>query len=248
MVKVDYLKEFTAKLQSLDRSKRIYEVFKDFLTLSTCALAQPFYRSDEIEQIYLETVNRYTKEQAEEFSQLLAFLVCALTEMHQDFLGQIYMQLNIGNSAKGQFFTPYHISQLMAEINFSEVEEKLKSNEFITLSDPCCGSAGIIIAFAETMKNRGYNYQNQLFVEVIDIDEVCFMMAYIQLSLYGIPARVMLGDSLAWKFSKVLYTSFYFVNGFGWKLKKSESKQVKQTEQIERIINVTNNAKQLSFF
>lgn len=34
MVKVDYLKEFTAKLQSLDRSKRIYEVFKDFLTLS----------------------------------------------------------------------------------------------------------------------------------------------------------------------------------------------------------------------
>lgn len=103
MVKVDYLKEFTAKLQSLDRSKRIYEVFKDFLTLSTCALAQPFYRRDEIEQIYLATVNKYTKEQAEEFSQLLAFLVCALTEMHQDFLGQVYMQLNLGNSAKGQF-------------------------------------------------------------------------------------------------------------------------------------------------
>ncbi len=225
MVKIDYLKEFTTKLQSLDKSKRIYDVFRDFLTLDTCALAQPFYRSDEIEQIYLETVNRYTKEQAEEFSQLLAFLIGALTEKHQDFLGQVYMQLNLGNSAKGQFFTPYHVSQLMSEINFVEVEEKLNEQEFITLSDPCCGSAGMIIAFAETMKNKGYNYQNQLFVEVIDIDEMCFMMAYIQLSLYGIPARVMLGDSLVWKFSKVLYTPFYFVNGFQGKLKQQYVKK-----------------------
>ena len=229
MLKVDYLKEFTSKLQSLDRSKRTYEVFKDFLILSTCALAQPFYRSDEIEQEYLETVNRYTKEQAEEFSQLLAFLISALTEKHQDFLGQVYMQLNLGNSAKGQFFTPYHISQFMSEINFIEVKENLKEQEFITLSDPCCGSAGMIIAFAETMKNRGYNYQNQLFVEVIDIDELCFMMAYIQLSLYGIPAKVMLGDSLAWKFSKVLYTPFYFVNGFEWKLRRQNDRVKTQT-------------------
>ena len=236
MLKVDYLKEFTAKLQSLDRSKRIYDVFRDFLILSTCAMAQPFYRSDKIEQKYLETVNRYTKEQAEEFSQLLAFLINALTEKHQDFLGQVYMHLNLGNSAKGQFFTPYHISQFMSEINFIEVEENLKEQEFITLSDPCCGSAGMIIAFAETMKNRGYNYQSQLFVEVIDIDEMCFMMAYIQLSLYGIPARIMLGDSLAWKFTKVLYTPFYFVDGFEWKLRQQNDRVKTQTvREIEHI-------------
>lgn len=166
---MDYLKEFMSKLQKLAYSKRISDVFRDFLTLSTCALAQPIYRSDELEQTYLETVNRYTKEQAEEFSQLLAFLIEALTEKHQDFLGQVYMQLNLGSTAKGQFFTPYHISQFMAEINFAETENKLKEQEFITLSDPCCGSAGMIIAFTETMKNKGYNYQNQLFVEVIDI-------------------------------------------------------------------------------
>lgn len=240
MTKIDYLREFTAKLQNLDRSKRTYDVFRDFLTLSTCALVQPFYRSDKIEQEYLETVNKYTKKQAEEFSQLLAFLIEALTEKHQDFLGQVYMQLNLGNSANGQFFTPYHISHFMAEINFSEVENNLKDQEFITLSDPCCGSAGIIIAFAETMKNKGYNYQNQLFVEVIDIDEMCFMMAYIQLSLYGIPARVMLGDSLAWKFSKVLYTPFYFVNGFEWKLKDN-------TDKISNR-NFTELSKQLTLF
>lgn len=57
------------------------------------------------------------------------------------------------------------------------------------------------------------------------------MMAYIQLSLYGVPARVMLGDSLAWKFSKVIYTPMYLINGFEWKLKRLEEKlEIKSVE------------------
>lgn len=239
---MDYLKEFTIKLENLDRSKNIATVFKDFLTLCTCALAQPFYRSDKLEQIYLDTVKTYTKEQANEFSQMLALLVSALENEFQDFLGTIYMSLKIGSSANGQFFTPYCVSKMMAEINFIEIEEKLKANDFITLSDPCCGSSGMIIAFAETMKNNDYNYQKQLFVEVIDIDEMCFMMSYIQLSLYGIPARVMLGDSLAWKFQRVLYTPLYFVNGFEWKLKQRQENK----KQVELNIKQTN--RQLSLF
>lgn len=229
---MDYLKEFTIKLENLDRSKNIATVFKDFLTLCTCAFAQPFYRSDKLEQIYLDTVKTYTKEQANEFSQMLALLVSALENEFQDFLGKVYMSLKIGSSANGQFFTPYCVSKMMSEINFIEVEEKLKTNDFITLSDPCCGSSGMIIAFAETMKNNNYNYQKQLFVEVIDIDEMCFMMSYIQLSLYGIPARVMLGDSLAWKFQRVLYTPFYFLRGIEIKLKQSKQESIKPIQQI----------------
>ena len=230
---MDYLKEFTTKLENLDRSKNIATVFKDFLTLCTCALAQPFYRSDKLEQIYLDTVKTYTKEQANEFSQMLALLVTALENKFQDFLGKVYMSLKIGSSANGQFFTPYCVSKMMSEINFIEVEEKLKANDFITLSDPCCGSSGMIIAFAETMKNNNYNYQKQLFVEIIDIDEMCFMMSYIQLALYGIPARVMLGDSLAWKFQRVFYTPLYFVNGIEIKLKQSKQEPIKLIQQID---------------
>lgn len=219
MVKVDYLKEFTSKLQSLDRSKRIYEVFKDFLTLSTCTLAQSFYRSDEIEQIYLETVNRYTKKQAEEFSKLLAFLVLGLEQAPQDFLGQVFMSLNLGSQANGQYFTPYSVCKFMAEINFTEIES-FQNNQLITLSEPCCGSGALIIAFAQTLREHNINYQQNLFVEAIDISEMCFKMTYIQLSLYGIPARVVQGDSLSLKFQQVLYTPFYFVNGVQVKMKQ----------------------------
>ena len=163
---------------------------------------------------------------------MLALIVSALENEFQDFLGQVYMSLKIGSTINGQFFTPYCVSKMMSEINFIEVEEKLKANDFITVSDPCCGSSGMIIAFAETMKNNNCNYQKQLFVEVIDIDEMCFMMSYIQLSLYGIPARVMLGDSLAWKFQRVLYTPFYFLSGIEVKLKQSKQESIKPIQQI----------------
>jgi len=235
---MDYLKEFTSKLHNLDRSKNIATVFKDFLTLCTCSLAQPVYRSSEIEQIYLDTVKNYTKGQAEDFSKLLAFLVSALEEKFQDFLGLAYMNLNIGSSVNGQFFTPYHISKFMAEITFTDSCNYCQNQEIITLSEPCCGAGGMVIAFAETLKEHNINYQKNLYVEATDIDKMCFMMTYIQLALYGIPAKVILGDTITLKFQKVLYTPFYFVNGFHWKLKclkeKSEFESVK-TQLIKQI-------------
>ncbi|RAI09428.1 MAG: hypothetical protein DKM24_08560 [Candidatus Melainabacteria bacterium] len=236
---MDYIKEFTSALVALDRSKNISTVFLDFLTLSMCSLAQPFYRSQNLEQRYKNTICNYTKEQAEEFLKLLALLISALEEKHQDFLGQIFSNLNLGNSNKGQFFTPYHVSKLMAQINFTDIENQLTEKDFVTLAEPCCGSGGIIIAFAETLKEQCYNYQHQLFVEVIDIDETCFKMAYIQLSILGIPARVMLDDTLAWKFQKVLYTPFYFLNSFEYKLKY-------QQQELEKPAIVE--MKQLSLF
>lgn len=224
---MDYLKEFNSLLQNLDRSKSVATVFDDFLSLATLSLAQPFYQNDQLERQYLEIVGRYTKEQANEFSQMHALIVLALDEKYQDFLGLVFSANNFGNARKGQFFTPYHVSKLMAQISFTDIENQLTEKDFVTLAEPCCGSSGIIIAFAETLKEQGYNYQHQLFVEAIDIDETCFNMSYIQLSILGIPARVMLGDTLAWKFQKVLYTPLYFVNGFEYKLKHQQQEQKK---------------------
>ena len=196
-----------------------------------------FYRNSKIEQIYLDTVRSYTSEQAENMSKLLALLISALEIKYQDFLGQVFSILNLGNGKKGQFFTPYSVSKLMAEINIIDIKNQLADKDFITLSEPCSGSGGIIIAFAESLFEKGYNYQHQLFVEAIDIDELCFMMTYIQLSLYGIPARVILGDTLSLKFQRILYTPMYFINGFYWKLQKERKPEVKKVIQNETLPN-----------
>lgn len=219
MDKKDYIKEFTSKLSNLDRSRSVSTVFNDFLTLICCSLAQTVYRSDNLEQMYLNIIKTYTKEQAEEFSKLFAFLVLGLEQESQDFLEQVYMSLNLGSQANGQYFTPYSVSKFMAEINFTEIES-LQNNQLITLSEPCCGSGALIIAFAQTLREHNINYQQKLFVEAIDISEMCFKMTYVQLSLLGIPAKVVQGDSLSLKFQQVLYTPFYFVNGFQVKMKQ----------------------------
>lgn len=242
---MDYLKEFILKLQNLDTSRRTDVVFRDFLTLSTYAIMQPFYRSPDIEQKYMNIVRKYTQEQANDFSQMLALVVNALEQKYQDFLGQIYMRLNLGNVNTGQFFTPYSVSKMMSEITFFENKDNIENQELITLSEPCCGSGGIIIAYAEAMKNHNINFQKKLFVEAIDIDELCFQMTYLQLSLYGISARVMLGDTLAYKFSQIYYTPMYFINGFSWKLKEFESNKTKSEKEVIKQIIET---KQLSLF
>lgn len=244
---MDYLKEFISKLQSLDKSKNIATVFKDFLTLSTCSLAQPFYQSPNIEQKYKNTICNYSKEQAEEFSKLLALLISALEEKHQDFLGKVFSDLNLGKSDKGQFFTPYHVSKMMSEINISVSGQQLEEKDFITLLEPCSGSGEMIIAYAETLKEKGYNYQHQLYVEAIDIDEICFMMTYIQLSLYGIPAKVLLGDSLAIKYFQFYYTPFYFLSNFEFKLEKLKEKTFENKE-TEPFIQKPESYSQLKLF
>ena len=217
---MNYIQQFISGLQNLDRSKNISTVFSDFTTLSLCSLAQPFYRSPNLEQRYKNTICNYTKEQAENFSKLLALLVMGLEEKHQDILGHVFSELNLGNSNKGQFFTPYHVSKMMAEINFVDIKKDIENKGFITLSEPYCGSGGMVIAYAETMKDKGYNYQHQLYVEAVDIDEICFKMTYIQLSLLGISAKVIRGDSLAMRYFEVYYTPFYFLSNFEYKLKQ----------------------------
>ena len=217
---MNYIQQFISKLQNLDKSQSISAVFNDFTALTFFSVAQPFYMSTNIEQRYKYIISQYTKEQAEEFSKLLALLVLGLEEKHQDFLGQVFSELNLGNSNKGQFFTPYHVSKMMAEINFVDLEKEVDTKGFITLSEPCCGSGGMIIAYAETMKEKGYNYQHQLYVEAVDIDDICFKMTYIQLSLLGIPAKVIRGDSLAMRYFEVYYTPFYFLSNFEYKLRQ----------------------------
>lgn len=232
MDKKDYIKEFISKLSNLDRSRSISTVFNDFLTLSYCSLAQTVYRSKNLEQKYLSTIKTYTKEQAEEFSKLLAFLVLGLEQEPRDLLGQVFMSLNLVSQANGQYFTPYSVCKFMAEINFAEIES-FQNNQLITLSEPCCGSGALIIAFAQTLREHNINYQQNLFVEAIDISEMCFKMTYIQLSLLGIPAKVVQGDSLSLKFQYVFYTPFYFLNGIEYKLKTqklSEKKLVLEKE------------------
>jgi hypothetical protein len=88
----------------------------------------------------------------------------------------------------------------------------------MTLDEPACGSAGMVIAFAYWMAEAGYNPSQQLYATCTDIDPMVADMAFIQLALLGIPAKVVTGNTLTLKANRVRYTPVYYFNDWQGRL------------------------------
>lgn len=194
-----HAKEMGTLLRANARVHRLDAVFSDFCEL--CALSfsnavDPIHR-DAREKRYLEIVAKYQPDDITRFSQTLAVLVEWLSLGMCDALGDLFMSLELGERGKGQFFTPYPISSLMARMTAGDLKEQLKRQDHISLNEPACGAGGMVIAFAEAMLDQEVNYQHFLHATLQDIDSTAVHMAYVQLSLLHVPAIVIHGNSLA---------------------------------------------------
>ena len=109
-----------------------------------CSLSNPVDKShyEEREARYMKIIKKYNKQEQAIFPELAAQTVLALEEnQEQDFLGSIFMELNLGNESGGQFFTPYHVCELMAEIALGDnVAQQVNEQGYITICDSCCGA------------------------------------------------------------------------------------------------------------
>ena len=179
-----------------------WEVWKDFIVMFACAISNSLDKThyEEREALYLKTIQKYNKEERELFPQLAAETVIALEEnQEQDFLGNIFMNLGLGNKSGGQFFTPYHICELMAKVTIGDILPQIKKNSYITVCDPCCGAGATLIAGIHEIRKQlegKLNYQNHVLVVAQDIDYTTALMCYIQLSLLGVAAYIKIGNTL----------------------------------------------------
>lgn len=186
-------------LKTMSGRYSIYDLFSDWVEVSALSLANGIRLvHDKVwksrEDRYFQIYNKYTKEEFENFSECLAYLVMTFENFNfEDVLGDIYMRLGCGNKNTGQFFTPYSVSRLMSEIT---IPKEYDGKEVITLNEPTVGAGGMIIATAETLYKRGFNPQKCLKIIAQDLDWKAVYMSYIQLSLLGLNAIVVQGDTL----------------------------------------------------
>lgn len=131
-----------------------------------------------------------------------------------DVLGRIYMQTDAGNDAMGQFFTPYEVSRLMAQMAMPDVAELVKAKGYFTLLEPCCGSGSMILAAAEVAAQQGVDPVGSMLITARDLDRTAINMAYVQITARGLPAIVIWGDTLSDERREILMTSA-FIQG-GW--------------------------------
>lgn len=245
-MKKQWDKEFIALFNRLIGKRSNWEVWNDFLTMAAIAFANvmPTYERDEREQRYLSVICSYDKEEQEIFPQLLSVLTLALEENpKQDFLGNLYISLNLNQHQKGQFFTPYHICEFMAEVQIGEdLQAEVEKKGFISVSNPACGAGALLIAFANSAREHGFNYQEKVLFVAQDIDATAAKMCYIQLSLLGCSACVIIGDSLVkpgfHPDNEVYYTPMYYMNA--WRFcEKTEDKEISADETIMETVNET---------
>ena len=196
-------KAFLEAFGRLTNRHRAWDVWRDFITMFACSLSNPLDKEhrDKREALYLEVIKKYNKQEQELFPELAAQTVLALEENpEQDFLGSIFMSLNLGNEHNGQIFTPYHVCELMAEMTMDNTVKKVEQDGYISINDPCCGAGATLIAgihaARKQLEKANLNYQNHLLVVAQDIDETVALMCYIQLSLLGVAGYVKVGNSL----------------------------------------------------
>ncbi|HKK68089.1 MAG TPA: N-6 DNA methylase, partial [Bacteroidales bacterium] len=132
-------RSFNEIMDRLSARHGVHRVFSDFLTLLVCAFSH-----GKMEGLYLETINRYEKPEAYDFSEALAALVI---EMAGDGTGMVdvlgaYFEENISHGKNGQFFTPQQICDLLARVN---TPDRYGSR----ILDPACGSGRMLMAMGK---------------------------------------------------------------------------------------------------
>lgn len=196
-----YQSEFSKVFHSLCERQHDWQVWADFITLSAIEIACSVDRtsSDRKSRMteYKSIMERYCPEERQKFAKLFILTVNALeTNPEQDFLGEIFMGLNLGNHWKGQFFTPYSICQMIASIQTDVAQKNVQSNGWTSIYDPACGAGALLVALRNEAVRKQISPDSLLFVAQ-DIDRVAAMMCYIQISLLGCAGYVVVGDSLS---------------------------------------------------
>ena len=181
---MDWKKEITDTIKGMSGSYSSRDIFTDWVCLMAlslqngCALPGGQVYRDREKQ-YADVMQKHGGRE-QRFGEMQGMLCLYMEERGiRDVLGEIYMELEAGSKAAGQFFTPFHLSRLCAEMAAVDAE----SGVAVTISEPSCGSAGMVIAAAAALEKRGIDYQRRMKVICQDLDWRCVYMAYVQLSL-----------------------------------------------------------------
>lgn len=216
-------KQFIGLFGQTARYHHRYKVFSDFVQCGAIAMHNRFCPDEELEKQYLAIIKGYEREDVERLAHLLALVRIALNAQACDFLGMTFMQLELGDKHRGQFFTPWSVASMMARLQFTGLEQKLQTQPFVTISEPGCGAGGMMIAAAVEMQALGYEPSQHMWVSCVDIDVVAVSMAYIQLSSLGIPGEIVLGNALANERRLVMYTPMHWLGKWSLRIQQYHS-------------------------
>lgn len=212
----------TLRVLSSSGRHQLWRVFSDFVELAALSFSNVVLVDPEREARYLKILDAYEPDEQVLFPELLALVVLAQTNEPQDFLGAAFMRLELGSHWHGQFFTPWEVCRLMASVTIGDeaaLRALIAGKGYVSVLEPASGAGAMVLALAEAIRALGFNPQRQLSVEAWDLDATAARMAYVQCAVVGLPAKVVIGNSLSLEVRETLFTPQWHL-GF-WSARKS---------------------------
>lgn len=209
--------------------RRTWEVYGAWVEAMAIALANatevnPKVRAEREKQ-YAKLTDKLGGDNLTHFKAAFAHLIQLFELEPKDWLGHLYMTLELGNPDSGQYFSPPAVSQLAARLAFDPEAARARVEErgYVTFSEPTCGAGGMIIEFTKLYRDAGFNPQTQLHVTAVDIDITAAHMTFVQLALLGVPAVVVHGDVLRLQEWSHWRTPFHVLRGWEYRLRRRDT-------------------------
>ncbi|RYG33746.1 SAM-dependent DNA methyltransferase [bacterium] len=168
------------------------EVLGCFGIMAACALS-----FGTREEQYLAEVGRWKRDEVYAFSQAFGEYCDELTasgSLFEDRLGPLLMdrRANGDRQWRGEFHTPWSLCQMMARMTLPEPPE----DRPLEVLEPAAGTGAMVLAIAEALKDKGFGLL-QMRATLVEIDADACRLAYVQLTINGIPCRVIHGNSIS---------------------------------------------------
>jgi len=169
-----------------------YYLFGGWINAFEQVLDLTLYALERNEEKYMQTVRQMDKRAVTIASEIVGILMKALCYDYciWDYLGEVYMQIASMSKSKalGQFFTPFHICEMMARIQFGDVKGLIckaqTENRRVSIMEPCVGSGAMLLACKKVIiQEAGLSGLDHFEFFGQDIDPVCVKMCRIQMTL-----------------------------------------------------------------
>jgi hypothetical protein len=154
---------FISVFKSTGRHLGRWEVFSDFLSLAASELDIARIRTPESMEHCRKISARYEASDIANMQEMFCLMVCALEAKFHDFLGAIFMELELGDNFRGQYFTPYSVQCLMARMLMPGVRDTIRREGIATVSDPACGLPGCLLRMPSVCLKADINPSMHMF-------------------------------------------------------------------------------------
>ncbi|UQN10302.1 N-6 DNA methylase [Deinococcus sp. QL22] len=173
---------------------RVSEAYRRMVTAGACALT-----GGQQEALYLDAIKGLSAHDLDVVVRSFRQLVVDMDDRpYMDLLGPLYMEINhkLDRDSGGEFFTPFALSCLLARLQVSpDAAHIFTPGEVLNCNEPTAGTGGMVLTFAEALADQGINPLHTRWV-VQDISDRSCYGAFINTTLWGIPATVVCGNTL----------------------------------------------------